>query len=92
MIMSTFTEISTTPDRLASRTCRMLRHEVALENRCDSIGILTRIRASITVFRRSLRLREDEARLQRLDDRTLKDIGICRSEIPYVVRQVREAR
>jgi uncharacterized protein YjiS (DUF1127 family) len=37
-------------------------------------------------FRRWRRIRRAERELLALDDRLLKDIGICRAEIPHAVR------
>jgi uncharacterized protein YjiS (DUF1127 family) len=45
-----------------------------------------------SALKAELRARRAAAELATMDDRTLRDIGISRSEIDYVVRQLLEAR
>ncbi|MGE0697939.1 MAG: DUF1127 domain-containing protein [Hyphomicrobiaceae bacterium] len=67
-------------------------HSIVSAAYVAGIDFSARLRSLWAAYIRSRRLREAEARLQSLNDRILKDIGICRSEIPHAVRQGRDIR
>ena len=55
------------------------------------IWVARQIKRAVAAFKADFKLRNAEAQLFRMSDRELADLGLCRSDIPFAVREAAAA-
>lgn len=77
--------------RLIEREARFARAAVVADAVTDAVVWLRRQLNRLTAgIRADFRLRQAEAQLFRMSDRELSDLGLCRADIPFAVREANE--
>jgi uncharacterized protein YjiS (DUF1127 family) len=74
--------------RLIEADARYTRATVIADEVTDAVSwVRAQVKRLIARVRADFRLRTAEAQLFRMSDRELADLGLCRSDIPYAVRE-----
>ena len=77
--------------RLIEREARFARAALVAEAVTDALMWARRkVKRLTDGIKADVRLREAEAQLFRMSDRELSDIGLCRGDIPFAVRETNE--
>jgi hypothetical protein len=77
--------------RLIEREARYARAAFVAEVLADATLWVSRlIKRGVAAVRADVKLRAAEAQLFRMSDRELADLGLCRADIPFAVRETAE--
>ena len=86
---NTYTTFSYDERRMLEMRARYARAELLGNLVSDAIlWVAKQYRRLATAIKQDFKLRAAEAQLHRMSDRELQDLGLCRADIPFAVREV----